>query len=388
MRKSCGFITNIAPLYVKPLWLKLTESLNVDYVFFSSRMGFADIKTIDINESKSINSNAIFTWFFIRNIYLKQILFYQIGATYRCMKTDYDAYIINGEAQCISNWFSAIICRIRNKPVLFWGHGIKGNENRIKKAVRILFYKLADYHLIYGNRSRVLMIKSGFDPDRIYTVYNSLDFELHRELYASRNLNDQKNTIKELFPNNSMRPIVIFIGRLTRQKKISYLLEAISLCKNKGIIINCLIIGGGSDSEYLIELSNSLDINELVCFFGPCYDERINAKMIMMADCCVSPGNVGLTAIHSLSLGTPVITHDNLNNQGPEVEAIIENETGLFFEENNVNSLSVAIENLIFNLRKSSMESHCLKQISEYWNQVKQAAVFDEVVIKAINENS
>jgi glycosyltransferase involved in cell wall biosynthesis len=386
MKKSCGFFTNIAPLYSRPLWLKLSNSSNVEYVFYSSRKGYSGIKTIDISESKYIKNDAQFNWLFLKNIYIRNILFYQIGAAYKCLTTNYCAYIFNAEAQCISNWFAAIICRLRKKPVMFWGHGLHGNEKRMKKSVQLFFYRLADYHLIYGNRSRLLMIKSGFNPEILYTVYNSLDFEAHIELYASRNLNDLEKFKKNLFPESSINPVVIFIGRLTKEKKIHYLLQAINLCKSRDIRINCLIVGGGTESDSLKKLSLSLGLEKSVCFFGPSYDEKINAQMIMIADCCVSPGNVGLTAIHSMSLGTPVITHGNLSNQGPEAEAIIEKKTGLLFDENNVQSLSATIENLIFNIKKSSMEANCIEHIKEFWNPINQASIFDIVVRKAIVE--
>ena len=386
MKISCGFFTNIAPLYSRPLWLKLSASSNVEYVFYSSRKGYSGIKTIDISESKSINRDAQFNWLFLKNIYIRDILFYQIGAAYKCLTTDFSAYIFNAEAQCISNWFAAIICRLRKKPVLFWGHGLHGSEKWMKKTVRLFFYRLADYHLIYGNRSRLLMKESGFNPEKLFTVYNSLDFEAHTELYASQNLNDLEKFKKSLFPESSINPVVIFIGRLTKEKKINYLLQAIALCKSRDIDINCLIVGGGSESDSLRKLSLSLGLEKSVCFFGPSYDEKINAQMIMIADCCVSPGNVGLTAIHSMSLGTPVITHNNLSNQGPEAEAIIEKKTGLLFDENNVRSLSDTIENLIFNLKKSSMETNCVEQIKEFWNPINQASIFDIAVRKAIAE--
>ena len=58
----------------------------------------------------------------------------------------------------------------------------------------------------------------------------------------------------------------------------------------------------------------------------------------------MSIGNIGLTAIHSLSFGTPVASHDNFENQMPEVEAIIDGENGFLFEENNSNDLIDKIE--------------------------------------------
>ena len=388
MKNSCGLFTNIAPLYSKPLWLKLSSSVNVVYYFFTSPTGFSGIRVINVKESILLNNKTGFNWYFLKNLYIGNILVYQLGAAYKCLKTDFDAYIFNGEVQCLSNWIASLICRFKRKPVLFWGHGFYGNESWIKGYIRKLFYRLADYHLIYGKRSAELMVGSGFSPDKIYTVYNSLDFELHKKLYVSRDINILEKTKIELFPRNSDLPVAIFIGRLTREKKIPYLLKAIHMCKSRGHSINCLIVGGGIDSDSLKILSKSLDIEELVFFFGPSYEEEINANLIMISDCCVSPGNIGLTAIHSMSLGTPVITHGNLANQGPEAEAIIENKTGIFFEENNILSLSLSIEHMIYNLKKSSMESYCIEQIEKFWNPNKQASVFNEAVLKAINSKN
>lgn len=384
MKVSCGIFTNIAPLYSRPLWYQLASSENVDYCFYSSQNGFSGIKTIDINESKSINCDGKLNWFFLKNLFIKNFLFYQTGIISKCVRTNYDAYILYGEMHCISNWLAAMICKIRKKPLLFWGHGLYGNEKFIKKAVRLLYYRIADYHLVYGNRSRNLMIESGFNPDKVYVVYNSLDYNSHKKIYEKRNQVELDQLKKKLFPNSWNLPVVIFIGRLTKEKKISYLLEAIQHNMGKGNCYNCLIVGGGSESDNLRNISSSLGISDLVCFYGPCYDDILNGKFIMMSECCVSPGNVGLTAIHSMSLGTPVITHKNMCDQGPEAETIIQDKTGSFFEENNIISLSYVIEDFIANNKKTLMEMNCLELVREYWNPENQTSVFDKAVLESV----
>lgn len=90
---------------------------------------------------------------------------------------------------------------------------------------------------------------------------------------------------------------------------------------------------------------NGLDSQ--IWFYGPSYDENTNAVLLYNAEVCVSPGNVGLTSIHSLSYGTPVVTNDNFDTQMPEFEAIQSGLTGSFFHENDVNSLANAIEDWI-----------------------------------------
>lgn len=386
MKPTCGIFTNIAPLYSRSLWYELSSSKNVEYSFFSSRNGFSGIKTIDINESKYVTSSGKLNWHFLRNIFIKDLLVFQTGIISKCLNTDYDAYILYGEMHSISNWIAALICKIRNKPVMYWGHGLYGNEKDIKKWFRVLYYKLADYHLVYAERSRKLMIESGFSPEKVFTVFNSLDFSTLNNLYKTRNSSELDKLRKKIFPKKSELPVVIFIGRLIKEKKISYLLEAVAICKQKGNEYNCLIVGGGIDLENLKNLSDSLDLGDTVCFYGPSYDENINARFIMLSECCVSPGNVGLTAIHSLSLGTPVITHSNMYNQGPEADAVIQGETGMYFHEDNINDLSDVVDNLILNRRKMSMEANCIAQVKEFWNPAKQTAVFDEVVLKAIKD--
>lgn len=282
-----------------------------------------------------------------------------------------------------STWVASLICKLRKKPVLFWGHGYYGNERYLRKFIRLLFYRIPDYHLVYGNRSRNLLIDLGFKPDNLVTVYNSLDYNFHKRQYESKDHSELERLCFNLFPNREKYPTVLFIGRLTKEKKLSLLLKAMKIQKEKGNEINCLIVGGGPERENIEKLATDLDIKERIYFYGPCYDEWLNSKFIMLSQCCVSPGNVGLTAIHSLSLGTPVITHENFNNQGPEVESIIPNRTGFFFKENDISSLSDCIENIVVNRLKLSMEADCIKVIEDYWNPKNQSEIIEKTVINA-----
>lgn len=384
MKITCGIFANIAPLYSKPLWYELAASTNVNYTFYSGRNGYSGIKTIDVNESKSIDPEASLDWYFLTNIIIKNRIVYQTGIISKCLQTDYDAYILYGEMNSISNWVAALVCRIRRKPLIFWGHGLYGNEKFIKKIIRLLFYKLADINFVYGNISRNLMIESGFNPDKVYTVYNSLNFKYHKKLFVERNESELSEIKTSLFESRSNLPVILFIGRLTREKKISYLLESISLCKQRGNDFNCLIVGEGEELEQLKYQAKLQGIYGSVYFYGSSYEEDINAKLIMLSDCCVSPGNVGLTAIHSLSLGTPVITHNNIFNQGPEVEAIIQDKTGFYFKENDVTGLSFVIESFIMGKKKPLMSLNCINEINEYWNPVNQTTIIDNAIINLL----
>ena len=95
--------------------------------------------------------------------------------------------------------------------------------------------------------------------------------------------------------------------------------------------------------------------------------------MISNADLCISPGNVGLTAIHSMMFGTPVITHKDFPMQMPEFEAIIPGITGNFFERDNVQSLTLAITNWFEKApNRDVVRLECYKMIDEKYNPYVQ----------------
>ncbi len=374
-----GIFTNMAPLYVQPLWKRLLSSDEIHYTFISSATGHEGIKVID-HDSFLIDPKASGHWRFVKNKYLASALIYQVGLVKEVLKNDFDVYIFSGEMYSLSTWFGAIICRLRNNPVFFWGHGYYGNERYLKKFLRLTFYKLANYHFLYGNRARLLLIDLGFKADRLFTVYNSLDHAEHKLLYRSRDLNELKQIKEKLFPGGSHTPVLLFIGRLTEKKKISLLINSILLLKTSGKEFNCILIGDGEEKKHLISLVRDHQLEKNICFYDSCYDDSQSGKLIMLADCCVSPGNVGLTAIHCMALGTPVITHDNFCNQMPEVEAVVNGKTGFFFTEDSVESLALAIENFYIPGQKQEMEADCIALIAEYFNPENQCNIISSAV--------
>jgi len=379
-------IENIAPLYRFTLWQKLTKVSDPEYYFVSSAKSLNGIAVIDPRYARKSVQEGGLRWHFIRNLILLKRVIWQFGSIPFALKSDFDAYVFLGEMNILSIWISAIICRLRKKNVLFWGHGLYGNEGYIKKRIRLLFYKIPHGHFIYNERSRELMIKEGFDSKKLFVIYNSLDYDYHKSLLNSVTEEELLTLKKTLFPKNPDSPIVIFIGRLTAEKKIQQLLQSIKYIIDDGKKINCIIIGNGENDLALKKLATDLNVNNFVKFYGPCYDEKENAMLLSVADCCVSPGNVGLNAIHSLSFGTPVITHNDLNHQNPEISSVIENITGELFEYNNVGNLVDQMKELIFVKGKQHYRNNCIKIVDEYYNPYNQVEIFNGA-LNTINNN-
>ena len=92
--------------------------------------------------------------------------------------------------------------------------------------------------------------------------------------------------------------------------------------------------------------------------------------------------DVGLTAIHSLMFGTPVITHDDFAYQMPEFEAIQKDVTGDFFSHGHVESLVNTVSNWLDKktAKREEVRMACFKEIDEQWNPQFQMKVIKSVL--------
>ena len=257
---------------------------------------------------------------------------------------------------------------MRKKPVYFWTHGLLNNEKGIKAYIRVLFYKLPSGLLLYGNHARNILIQKGFDPEKLHVIYNSLDYNNQIKLRDSLNEQELLKLRANIFYNPEY-PQLIFIGRLTRQKKLHLIIETIEILQNQGLKVNLLFVGEGEEKQILEKLISDKGLDKNVYFYGASYDEAINYKLIASSDICISPGEVGLTAMHSLIYGTPVITHNNFNNQMPEFEAIEKDKTGDFFEEDNYEDIALKIKRwLRKHPDKEKVKKDCYSIIDLYYN--------------------
>lgn len=371
-------LTNIAPNYRKSLWFKLLQNNSFNCSFAYGEISSSGIPQISqdvirkISKSKQLQS--------VKNVLLnKKVLFWQSGALRIALKGDYSVIVFLGECYCLSTWLSAIICRLRGVRVVFWGHGIYGNESKLKLILRKTFYRLAHQHLLYERRAKKLMVKLGFKAEDLYVVFNSLDYDRHKELRRQYRCLT-KREVYSFFKNPAL-PTLVFIGRLTMSKKLEMLLSSANGINSEKAAINLLFIGDGSEREKLEKLGHEGVTEKWLHFVGACYSEEEIGRYLMVSDLCVSPGNVGLTAIHSLSFGVPVCTHGNLNNQMPEAEAIVDGYNGFYFKENDVNDLMEGIKKWFStNPDRELVRERCLGVVDTYYNSDYQLTVFNRVV--------
>lgn len=380
--KHIAIVCKLMPLYRLGVFHELSKiKEQYEFTCFGDTKKEGGIEMIPWSMANNVNSGGI-NWVKTSNyFYISERLLWQTGIVKRILFSKYDYFIFEGGVFHIPTWIFAILCRASRKKVLFWTHGFLGLDKGLKKLIRICYFKLAHGLLLYGNYSKELMMKSGFHENKLFVIYNSLDTAKRFNLLSISNSYLIFEEKAKLFSNPKIQT-VIFIGRLVKEKNIPFLLNAVKELSDKGHPINCIIIGDGPEMLSIKTFISANFLEKNVHLAGALYNEEEICKYFEMSDIMISPGNVGLNCIHSLAYGIPVLTHNNLQFHGPEVEAIIPGETGLLFEFNNYKDLLVKIvEWNNIKLTKEEIKKNCKKVIMSRYNPHEHAAN----IILAIN---
>ena len=302
----------------------------------------------------------------------------QAGVIGLAFKRDLDCIIYLGDWKWPATWCSAILARLTGKRVLFWTHGWLKPEKGFKGWLRKTFYSIADGLLLYGNRAKQIGLEKGFDADRMYVVYNSLDYRLHSKLESGYSIEKAQAIRNELFVDPTF-PVIICSTRLHASKRMSELLRAMDLLNQQGHRVNLILIGDGDDKGNLEKLAIDLGLD--VHFEGACFDDHRVAELTMAATLTVSPGPIGLTAIQSMTFGVPAISNDDLGTQGPEAEAIVPGVTGDLFENGCLDDLAAKIKHWTSTIFvEDGVRQSCKKIIEEKFNPDYQVTVFSSAV--------
>lgn len=371
MKKIC-LIFDTPSLYREAIHHLIDNSFNCDWYFGDYNY---KVKTYDIRSLRSSRWLHV-----IKPFGAKKDLYATEGLVKLLFNKHYKTYFLVGEPRNMAIWLFVLIKRLffYDKKVYFWCHGWYGKESYTEAFIKKIVYKCASGIFTYGEYAKNLMIKEGFDGAKIHPIHNSLDYE--KQLSLRQNIK-QTNCYKDYFKTEY--PVLIFIGRLTEIKRLDMLIESIRELRDNGENYNLVFVGDGPVKNALQAIAQKYNLTDRIWFYGACYDEKQNAELIYNADLCVAPGNVGLTAIHSMMFGTPVISHNNFKFQMPEFEAIKPNITGEFFQYQNNKSLSDTISQW-FKMHKNErnlIRENCFKEIDSYWNPNYQIKILIDFLI-------
>lgn len=378
---SVGLFPDRFAHYRYPLFKLLSGSKDYALTIYADTRQDNSVKLAPATYADLDIENGGVRWGRVRNVAYKGICFWQKGVIAKALFSDHDIMVYWGEMQRISTWLATWIGKLRGKKVVYWSHGVYGNEGEFKMWLRLKFLRQADYILLYGNYAKKLLLAHSFDERHLGVIYNSLDYERHLEIMQGISETACLRKREEWLTRQADF-LAVFVGRLTYTKRLDMLLEAVSkIIREEKITLTILLIGDGVARESLAALAESLGIAHLVHFYGACYQDEELLPLLAAADFCVSPGNVGLSAIHALMAGTPVITHDKAEEQGPEFEVIEEGINGAYFQVGDIEDMAQKIVFVVEQIKKKAITiQSCQARIHQHYNPKYQSAIFEKMI--------
>ncbi|MDD4990110.1 MAG: glycosyltransferase family 4 protein [Candidatus Pacebacteria bacterium] len=196
---------------------------------------------------------------------------------------------------------------ISSKPLVCQIHATEFDRsphcpNPVVYAIEKIGMEKADVVVAVSNYTKNKIIENyGIDGSKIKVVHNAIDPEcFNQTLQTPNQLLDLKSAGKK---------IVLFVGRITLQKGPDYFLKAAKkvLAYNFNIIF--IVAGSGDMERQIIEETANLGIADKFLFAGFLQGEDLK-KVYTAADLFVMPSvsePFGLTALESVSFGTPVL---------------------------------------------------------------------------------
>lgn len=375
-----AIICKYLPNYRLAVFNQLSQIKNPKYEIIADTRGKEGIETIPIHYLKALPENGGVTWLCSKSFYYKRSLqYWQTNVFNRIFSKNYQLFVFDGAISHITTWIFSILCRLARKKVLFWTHGLKGTDKGVKNILKTIFFHYLPHGLIiYGNFSKEIMSQKGFNPDKIFVIGNSLNYLKQKQLRLE--LTKNKNVLLEYKKSilNDYKTI-IFIGRLIPNKKVDKIISLVYDLKQENIYLNCIIIGNGENKDHLTRLISQNDLTAQFYFAGPVYDEEEIAKLFLISDLMLSPGNVGLNCIHSLAYGIPVITHDNFSYQNPEIEAINHGKNGLLYRFDDYTDMKEKVRDWFLSEHPNILEE-CLEPIEKKYNPINHARLINHAV--------
>lgn len=367
---------NFSPHYRKRLFELLCRDDRIQFTILSDKESDSPgIKVADLRKTSV-------RWVLCPTKTLWSRLFWHPKAVEYIRREKQDAVITIGSPYVLTAWILLLWGRIARVPVILWTHGLLRRESGLKGMVRLTFYRLASALLLYGDYAKSLLCNAGIDPRRMFVIYNSLDSEI-QNLHLTSITPHDLYVFRSRIGIGSEDRVVIFCGRLQANKKLGLLLEAVGMLRLRNRVVHVIFVGEGNEKASLDQQAGTLGITSQVHFLGETYDERFIATAFMTSDLSVIPSGAGLSVMHALGYGVPVLLHDRPEEHFPEWEAVQEGKTGFFYRYGDIGDMAAQMEIALFPTpRKIDMTKACLSIIRDRYN----AGAHAEAIVSAVRE--
>ncbi|MFJ8076234.1 glycosyltransferase family 4 protein [Streptomyces sp. NPDC096176] len=272
--------------------------------------------------------------------------------------------------------------------VTFWGHGRTYTKppSRLEAVAKVGLTRLGSWFFAYTEGGAAHVASRGFPRDRITVVRNSVDT---RELVAARARAMRPGTA-EFTEAALLRKryglvegrTALFLGGLDSPKRIPFLLDSANRVAAGLPGFRLLVAGDGADRR-LVEDAASRPGSPVVAVGhvgGPSA-----ALLGAVSDVMLMPGRVGLCAVDSFALRTPVVTTD-WPWHAPEFEYLSDGRNAVVTPDDPAAYATAVMTLLRDPARLRALRTACRDDASEYTTE-GMAARFCKGLLQAMERD-
>lgn len=170
---------------------------------------------------------------------------------------------------------------------------------------------------------------------------------------------------------------LVTTSRLVKKNAVGDVIKALKLLP---VNIKFLVLGDGELKGELVELANSMGVNERVNFLGSIPNSEI-VKYLKVSDIFIRPSlseGQGISFIEAMAAGLPIIA----TKVGGIPDFLVDEETGLFVKTNSPEDISVKVHKLVVNVELKKKISNNVREVAQNydWDLIapKMELVFDK----------
>ncbi len=281
--------------------------------------------------------------------------------------SNYDIYVFYGNPRVISNVFWATLLKVFGKKVIIWGQAHSWTSGQLTEFIRLSWWRIFDFFFVYNDTEREFLLRKRFKDKRIVAMNNGLDQRRIENVKSCWTVTALANW--QAKHNITGMTVLLSCARLDKKNRFDMVLNALQSLKDEQSNLRWVVIGDGLEAQALLAEAKKLHVDEMVIWLGSLYEETELAPWFLSAAIFLHPSSMGLSLLHAMGYGLPVITHDNPKTQGPEFAALKPNVNGLTYREGCQDDFTEKISLLLKDkLCRKSLGMGAIKVATECYN--------------------
>lgn len=230
----------------------------------------------------------------------------------------------------------------RRQRLAFWGHGtdLQARPQALAQRFKRRLVGRVDWWFAYTDLSARLVADTGYPPDRITVLHNTIDIQQLQHQVAQARHADKTRLRLGLGLPEGHAPLALMLGTLGADKRLPWLLKALKHVRQQMPEFQLVVAGAGPLAETLLATS----AREPGLSFVGSVSGQHKATLLACADLMLYPGTVGLGLLDAFAAGLPVVATRWAVGRSPESEYLLAGDNAFISDDDPAAFAAACIE--------------------------------------------